>query len=325
MYKKSAITKLFIVFAFLLAVVVLVLLTDQKKGKRTFRSDLFDADTADITSIIIQSGKVHGEALTFVKEASEWMLKSDDKKFHADDNMIHEILRTLNDLKAERVAATDKSRWKEFEVEDSLATKVLVKKGKKTISCIYVGKFSYQMPKNANPYDYYQQPKISTFVRVDNDKIVYVAEGFLSMIFNRSINDYRNQVMIRGNTNDWNRLTFTYPGDSSFTLTKNKGKWIIDGFVVDSSKTAEYLASIASVASPDFVDDLKPASGKPDLSLKIEGNNRISPIVVSAFAADTTHGYLVSSSENEGVFFSGKKSELFNRLFISKKRLMLSR
>jgi len=39
--------------------------------------------------------------------------------------MAKEILRTLNDLKASRVAATNKERWKEFEVDDSLSTRVL--------------------------------------------------------------------------------------------------------------------------------------------------------------------------------------------------------
>ena len=55
MYKKKTLRKLAVFFVILLALVVAVLLMDQKKGKSTFRTDLFEADTADITAIIIRT------------------------------------------------------------------------------------------------------------------------------------------------------------------------------------------------------------------------------------------------------------------------------
>jgi hypothetical protein len=321
MYKKKTIRKLAVFFVFLLALVLVVLLIDQKRGKRTFRTDLFDADTADVTAIIIRTKADRDNPITFEKKKSGWQLKSRSRQFNAESGIVQEMLRTLNDLQATRVAATDKSKWREFEVDDSSATKILVKKGKKLVSTLYLGKFSYQVPKNSNPYDYYnQQPKISTYVKVGDEKQVYVVEGFLSMLFNRSFNDYRDQAIIRSNSNDWTRLTFSYRADSSFAIVKEKGLWSLDGMPVDSVKAAEYLKSIASVSCENFVDDQKPVSGKPDFSLKIEGNNRVTPIIINAFAADSTHGYLIHSSENEGAYFSGKQSGLINRIFIGKKR-----
>ena len=325
MYKKKTIRKLAVFFVILLALVVVVMLIDQKKGKRTFRTDLFEADTADVTAIIIRTKADRDNPITLEKKKSGWQLKSGDRQFNAEPVMVQEMLRTLNDLKATRVAAADEAKWKEFEVDDSSATKIMVKKDKKLVSTLYLGKFSYQMPKNANPYDYYnQQPKISTYVKVGDEKQVYVAEGFLSMIFNRDINDYRNQSIIRSNSNDWTRLTFSYPADSSFIMVKEKGCWAVDGMPVDSVKAAEYLKSVASASSEKFVDDQKPLSGKPDFSLKIEGADRVSPIVISAFATDSTHGYLIQSSENEGSYFSGKQSGLVFRIFVSRDRFFNS-
>lgn len=321
MYKKKTNQKLAVFFFILLAMVVVVLLVDQKKGKRTFRTDLFEADTADVTAIIIRSRADRDNPVILEKKKSGWQLKSGDRQFNAEPFMVQEMLRALHDLKASRVAATDKAKWKEFEVDDSSATKIEVKKDKKLVSTLYLGKFSYQMPKNANPYDYYnQQPKISTYVKVGDEKQVYVAEGFLSMIFNRSINDYRNKAIIRSNSNDWTRLTFSYPADSSFAMVKEKGFWAVDGMPVDSVIAAEYLQFIASASSEKFADDQKPLSGKPDFSLKIEGDNGVNPIVISAFIADSTHGYLIQSSENEGTYFSGKQSGLFYRIFVSRER-----
>jgi hypothetical protein len=323
MYKKKTIQKLTVFFVFLLVLVVVILLIDQKKGKKTFRTDLFEADTADVTSIIIRTKADPDNPVTLEKKKSGWQLKSGDRQFNAEPGMVQEMLRSLNDLHATRVAATDKSRWKEFEVDDSAATKIMVKKDKRIVSTLYLGKFSYQVPKNANPYDYYnRQPKISTYVKVGDEKYVYVAEGFLSMIFNRNINDYRNQTVIRSNSNDWTRLKFSYPADTSFILEKEKWIWSVDGIAVDSARAAKYLESIALVSSENFVDDQKPLSGKPDFSLTIEANNRVTPIIISAFSADSIHGYLIRSSENEGVYFSGKKSGLTDRIFVSRKRFL---
>jgi hypothetical protein len=325
MYKKKTIRTLGVFFAFLLALVVIILLIDQKRGKRTFRTDLFEADTADVTAVIIQAKADKDNPITLEKKKSGWQLKSGNRQFRAEAGMVQEILRTLNDLQATRVAATEKSKWKEFEVDDSSATKIMVKKDKKLVSTLYLGKFSYQMPKSSNPYEsYYRQPKISTYIRVGNEKNVYVAEGFLSMIFNRNINDYRDQTLIRANSGDWTKLAFTYPSDSSFALVKEKGAWSVNGIPVDSAKTAEYLGSIASLSNENFVDDQKPLSGRPDFSLTIEGNNRVNPIVVSAFAADSLHQYLIRSSENEGTYFSGRRSGLMSRVFVSKKRFFNS-
>ncbi|MBN1416013.1 MAG: DUF4340 domain-containing protein [Bacteroidales bacterium] len=323
MYKKLDIKKLSFLFIFLLLLVTLVFLIDQKKGKKTFRTDLFDADTAEITAIIIYPRSDPDKPLTLIRDKSDWVLKSGEKQFSADGGMIREMLRNLNDLKALRIAATDKAKWQEYEVSDSLSTKVQVKKGKKTVSTLYIGRFSYQMPKNTNPYDYYgRQAKISTYVRTGEEESVYVVEGFLSMTFNRSVNDFRNKVIIHSNQNDWNRLTFSYPADSSFTLIKDKGSWSVDGIVIDSAQVYGYLNSIAYVSSEDFVDDQKPVSNRPDYSLKIEGDNMIKPILISAFAADTTLGCLISSSMNEGVYFNGKKSGIPEKIFISKRSFL---
>lgn len=323
MYKKKTIRKLAVFFVILLALVVAVLLVDQKRGKSTFRTDLFEADTADVTAIIIRTRTDRDNPVILEKKKSGWKLKSGDRQFNAEPAMVQEMLRTLHDLKATRVAATDKTKWKEFEVDDSSAVRITVKKDKKLVSTLYLGKFSYQMPKNANPYDYYnQQPKISTYVKVGDEKQVYVAEGFLSMIFNRSFNDYRNQTIIRSNSNDWTRLTFSYPADSSFVMVKEKGYWVMDGIPVDSVNAVEYFKSIASASCENFVDDRKPLSAKPEFTMKIEGYDGFTPIVVSAFAADSTHGYLIQSSENEGTYFSGKQSGLLSRIFVSRTKFL---
>jgi hypothetical protein len=323
MYKRVTISRLAVLFISLLILAAAVFLVDMKKGKKTFRTDLFSADTAQVTGIIIYARADQENPVKLEKADAVWMLKNKDRQFKADSGIVSELLRNLDNLRATRVAATDKSKWKEFEVTDSLATKVLVKKGKKTISTLYIGKFSYQMPKNSNPYDYYnRQPKISTYVRVDDEKNVYVADGFLSMVFNRNINDFRNKAIIRSNRSDWKKLTFSYPADSSFVMVKDSVAWSIGGSAVDSAAAEDFLSSLSWLSSEDFVDDMKPVATLPVYTLKIEGDNMVTPIVVKAFPADTTHQFLISSTLNEGVYFSGKKADLTKKIFVNSNKFI---
>lgn len=324
MYKKLNIKSLVIIFAVLLVLVIIVFYMDSKKGERTFRSNIVDIDTSKVSSIIIYPKSNREEPVEILRKGYLWKIKSKQKLFNADENTVNNILKTMAELKPKRVAAADRSRWEEFEVTDSLATRVKLITGKKTGADIYFGKFSYQQPKNQMAYYYNQQGTMTTYVRIAKDKIVYVVEGYLGMTLNRGLNDFRNKSILRSNKSDWTRLSFAYPADSSFNLVKEGDKWMVDGLLADSGSVADYFNSISWLTSSDFVDDQKPLHAKADLSLKIEGDNFVRPLQVKAFKADTVNRYLITSSLNEGTFFSGAKSKLTEKIFIGKNKFLLS-
>jgi hypothetical protein len=322
MYKKINIKSLIIIFAVLLILAVIIFYMDSRKGERTFRSNIVDTDTSKVTSIVIYPKINREEPIVIQRKGNFWKIKSRQRLFNADENVINNILKTLTELKPKRVAATDKSRWKQFEVTDSLATRVKLITGKKTGADIYFGKFSYQQPKSQMAYYYNQRGTINTYVRIANDKIVYVVEGYLGMTLNRELNDFRNKSILRSNKSDWTRLSFTYPADSSFYLVKEGGKWLVNGIMADSAAVADYFNSISWLSSSDFIDDQKPLHSEPDLSLKIEGDNFVRPIQVKAYKADTINRYLITSSLNEGTFFSGRKSKLTEKIFVGKNKFL---
>ncbi len=323
MYKKLNIKSLVIIFVVLLVIVIIVFYMDSKKGERTFRSNIVDIDTSKVTSIIIYPKSNRREPVEITRKGYEWKIKSRQRLFNADENIVNNILKTMTELKPKRVAAADRSRWEEFEVTDSLATRVQLITGKKTGADIYFGKFSYQQPKNQMAYYYNQQGTINTYVRIAKDKIVYVVEGYLGMTLNRGLNDFRNKTVLRSNKSDWTRLSFIYPADSSFYLVREGGKWMVDGLQADSASVAGYFNSISWLSSSDFVDDQKPLRADADFTLKIEGDNFVKPIQIKAFKADTANRYLISSSLNEGVFFSSAKSKLAEKIFAGKNKFLI--
>lgn len=318
MYRKLNVKTLAVIMAILIAAVIAVYLSDSKKGERSFRAKMIDADTSRITSIVIYPKADMENAIELEKKSGEWRVISGNNTYTADEAMIKNMLTVLAGLKPQRLAATDKSHWGEYDVTDSSATRVKLYTGKKLATCLYVGRFSYQPPKNQNPYNYGQQGTMSTFVRLADEKSVYSVEGFLGMTFGRSVNDFRNKVVIRCSKDDLSRLSFTYPADSSFTLVKEGNQWTADGLVCDSASVATYLNTLSMLTSSDFVDDQSPLNPTADLSLNIEGNNFATPIMVKAFKSDTINRYLISSSLNKGAYFSGKGNNLANKIFVGK-------
>ncbi|MFC2086231.1 DUF4340 domain-containing protein [Bacteroidota bacterium] len=307
-----------IIFVALLAVVVIIRLYESKKGERSFRKDIVNFDVANVSdiSIIPKSG---AEQVNLSKKSAGWIVKNGETSYNADETMVENMMNDLLKLIPKRVAATTKEKWSDFEVTDSLATRVIFKDGNKTLADIFIGKFSYQQPKN----QYQQQGTMTSYVRLADEKIVYAVDGFLSMTYNRDINSFRNKYIIKAKKTDLNKITFNYP-DSSYTMLKENNKWMINGLLADSTSVDKYLSSIATTSNQDFVDNVEIGTlGPAQYSVLIEGDN-FNPIDVKSYnnLLDTANNVLITSTYNRGTVFSGTKSDLMEKIFVGKSKFL---
>lgn len=333
MFSKLNLKWLVGIFVVLLLLVIIVKIressTTAHNRNRNFTSQLANFDSASVTSILITPKtnakakiKAKDNQVRLFKDGTSWKVEGNGKKYNADINLVKSMIGQMLGLRATSIAANGKSKWKEFQLTDSTATHVKFMNGSKTVLNIYLGKFSYKRPAHYNPY-MSQRGSMTSYVRVAGDNKVYGVPGFLAMSFNRQANDLRDRKLISGNRADWKKLSFK-EGNRSFDLINQKGKWTIDGLPTDSAATAKYLTSIQRVYSSDFADASSLKSNEPDYSLDIVSNLKGASVQINAFKADTTNQYLLSSSLNEGTYFSGKKSKLMDKLFISKDKLMTS-
>jgi hypothetical protein len=319
MFRKVNNKILLAVFAILAVIAVIVLIREQKKGERTFRSELFSIDSAAVTSVTIYpKGKATGE-LRLEKTGTGWEVASGQKRYPADSGSVHNLLQSLAHVMPERIAGTDRSSWAEFEITDSLSTHVVVEEGKKITADFRTGKISFSQRSKTQSYGN-RNMDVKSRIRVAGDDRVYVVDGFLSMMFADSPSRYRNRVLFRAEKEQVTRLTFTYPGDSSFILFWQGGRWMAGDRPADSLSTAKYLNSIASTMGSEFAEDdaVLPAF---DFILKIEGNNMPSVDVYGAASAETKKYYLKSNMNPSSVFVSSTP-DLFNRIFAGKRKFL---
>jgi hypothetical protein len=314
MFNKLNSKHLLIVFAVLLGMVLISLIGKNNKKNQSFKSELTDFDTATVTSVSIFP-KSGGDLITLEKKNGRWMVVDKNGSYSADAFQIKNILGSISSMKAIRLAAKGKDRWQEFEVTDSLGTRVKVNSGKKTLADIYIGKFSYKQA-NGNPYMQRQQGTMTSFVRLSAEKNIYAVDGFLSMTFNRSVSEFRNRTISTIDKNSISRIQFSQPNDN-FSIIKNGNIWMIDGLNADSISIANYISGISNLKSGNFLSKNNKPVGTPSHSVSFEFENQSKLVKIDAYYVDSLN-IAIASSENPDTYFDGTKSELFNKIFKTK-------
>lgn len=314
MFRKVNTGILLAVFVGLLAIVVIIQLR-KPQTEKTIDKDVFVFDTAQIGQITIAAEEEGRSDIELDKKAGKWYVIQKDEEYIADQQKIQHLLNTISGLAPKRLAAKNADKWDEYQVTDSLGVRVTLEEGNNTTGFI-IGKFSYEQPQGQSPYQQQQQGIMNTYVRPFNKTEVYVVDGFLRMTFGTEISQYRIKTIINSDKENWTRLTFSYPADSSFLLEKTNNQWMMNGVPVDSNAVTSYFGKIEKLKSTHFLDEDKYQAANATHALKIEGNNMLEPIIIQAVPADSTHQYAIHSSMNEEAWFSGKKAGLFKKLFI---------
>lgn len=319
MLSKLLNTKILIILLAVLAI-VLIVTNLNKKEDRTFRSELVDIDTTRVTKMEIIPKTGSGPTITITKTGDEWDLKAEGKSYKPDASSLRNILVELTRMRTERVAATSKADWAEFEVTDSTATRLKVFAGKKVVADVYLGKFSYSQPSDIQNPQQRQQTRMFTHVRLAGEDAVYVVEGFIKMSIQPNVDSYRAKVLCAAPVNDITRVSFRLP-DDQFTVSLENGIWMLDGQPADSNMTVRYLQKLARLSSSVFIDEVEPQTPSPTHTVKVEGNNMF-PVELKAYPADPENEYIVTSSLVPDAQYSGSNGQLFERTFVGREAFL---
>jgi hypothetical protein len=314
MSKRFDNKKLLFILAGLAVILTLTILVKIPKERASIKTRILEIDSTDVASILLYPREDSGKTIEFNKSRDRWMVKQGDIVSASRKDAVQGIFNELMNLKPKQLAANDKSKWKEFELTDSLATRVEFFNGKgKNIAGLMIGKFNFKQV--ANPYGGYGGGNIqgTTYVRIPGDNEVFAVDGFLTFTFNRKFNEWRDNTFIQTNQGDITRIHFINPGDSSFILAKKDSVWYASDIPADSAATADYLGSLRSVSGQDFKDHFTPSSN-PVYQIQIEGNNLLN-VNIRCYAGEVQDEYILNSSLNPDVYYTSKRSGLFEQLF----------
>jgi hypothetical protein len=286
------------------------------KTETNFDMSLLDVDTSKVAYFSIKPS-TEKEAILFEKKNNKWIISQGGKTAEADENSIKEIYSVLASLKIENIASTDKSKWKDYKLTDSLATKLsLFDKTGNIYKELYIGKFSYRQ--NSMSPGVYGRNNITglSYVRLKNNEKSFIVEGFLPMVFNRRLDDFRNRTITHFDKDSINKITFKHPADSGFVLTKtDSATWLINGKdTADFSKVDTYLKDISTLNGSRFAEANKLSSKVPVHSLTFTDNLQ-NTIQIQFFLAEDSSKYIVKSSQNPSALFEDLNKNFYKRFF----------
>jgi len=308
---------LLLILAVLVVLFVFFQFYHKARTEKTIKTDLVVVDTARVSKILLYPmSEKHAEIL-FQKEGSIWKVSMGKISCNADVNAMQGLLGQLMNIKTQRLASKSKAKWSEYQLSDTTGTRIKVYEGKKLVTDLILGKFTYQQSRNQ--YSMYGGGGVSgtTYVRLAGEEEIYAIDGFVVFSFNQEFKNWRNQLLIRLNKQEVTRLSFKYPGDSSFTAEMHDKKWYSGANLLDSVKITEYLGSLAFKNVSSFDDTFIPVSSST-CQLIIEGSNNMKPINIQAYIKIPGE-YIINSNLNDKSFFTCNNTNLFSEIFKTEK------
>ena len=310
--------RLLYLLAGLIIILILTVIIKIPKEKATIKSKIVELDTSAVSKVILNAKISNGKTVEFNRKNGKWTVMQGSIISATQEGAVQNMFSEVLNMKPQSLAANNKSKWKEFELTDSLATRIIFldKKGK-TLADILIGKFSYKQVDN--PYGGYNgnNVRITSFVRLFSEKEVYAVDGLLPFSFNLKFEDWRDKTFIHSRKNDITAVHFTFPADSSFILGKKDSVWYSGSQRADSLSVASYLNSLNSMNGEHIKDNYRPVEN-PVYQLQAEGNN-LSGFSVKCYKGDGADEYILNSSLNPEVFFSSTKNGIFEKIFKSQR------
>lgn len=295
--------RLLIVFLSLLGVFILSQLFSPKRTTRSFRSDLVQVDTAKVTAMTLYPRSEGHRPLTFVRSERGWTVSNGLLQVEADAGGVRNALIQMLDITPDRLVARRQDAWEDFYVTDSLATRVRLQEGRKTVLDLYIGRFTIQR----------DIEDATSYVRLGGEDEVYETSGLLSLGFDRGFNAWRNRTIVRVEPEQVDRAVFEYPADSGFVLSREVGGWTVDGAPTDSAAVARFLNRLRNLVSQNFVEGVVvPEPGA--FRLRIEGAG-MDPVSVRAQPGSDGTGYVIRSSQNLEATFESERDGIGSDLF----------
>jgi Domain of unknown function (DUF4340) len=298
----------------LLALVALFLLAKVFRSpglESNLRKGLVKVDSSAVTEIRILPSNAREQVVRLFKSGKNWTVEKDNLKFEADTASVKSILEMLSHVDAERMISRKKEKWETFNVGEK-STNVSVYNGSDQIANIHFGKSGFNQ---SSPGGY---GGAYTYVRLSDEDEVYLVDGFYESTFNRTFSDWRNKAFMRLQRDLITKVSFNYPGDSSFVLEKIDSAWLANGRPTEQNKVEAYLGHLAYKNLNTFVDGFNPAVN-PDIIIQAEGAGAVLG-TIEGWKSDS--GWTLHSSLQKEIYFSSSGSTVNAEVLVGLKNFL---
>lgn len=279
---------------------------------RNNRSASFDpvvvaVDTSHIDRIKFIAGGPTQSEFELVRVDSTWEAIQGNIQVQLEPSARKAILTSLASLNANRVVTNDASKYPEFEVDDTQASKVIVWQGQKQVAELAIGGFRFNQ----------QAQTASTYVRKGDKPEVYLIDGFAGLALKARFEQFRNKKIVNSDAADLTALEWMNATGSKQKIQKEDGAWYYAGMeAVDSTSFSAYLGGLVNAQGTTFSDRTSTQGLTLAEKLTLFGNNMNEPTIIRAFhSPDTIAPFLIHSTVNPEALFNSDSSGLYKKVF----------
>lgn len=252
----------------------------EQQEQRSFRELLARVDTAALhTFTLVAPAAQGGTPILFQRDSLGWVAVQEGHSTRAFQRPLNELLEALSDLRPQAVPGSDPTVVQRYALTDSLCSwfqSPQVMDGKP----LRIGSTT-QGP--ATPT--LDAAPIATAVMIEGDPNVYLVPGAFSHIPALTFPDWVPKPMVNGNPANWDRLTFTFPGNVAYAMERQGDIWLVGGKQADQEKVWKYLRALSRYYGMAFADPNDTLAAELVYQLRVDDRTLDAPIFLGIFQA----------------------------------------
>lgn len=232
--KRSTVTLLTVLIVLAIATYFVLRRPGEQSSTGSSGRVLVDYDSSAVDKIEIRSstGTIIAE-----KQEGTWNVTS-PVRFRADSSAIVAILSQGKHIELKDLVSSNPDKQHVFQVDSTGSLVRISEKG--------VERAAFRIGKVSSSFT-------ESYVRLENSNDVYLANGFLSGVFNRQTKDLRDRTIFRADVNTIKQVNFQY-GDTTFTLQFQDTVWRIGKDFATDAAVRGFLSTLANLQADDFID-----------------------------------------------------------------------
>ncbi|PQJ34253.1 hypothetical protein BSZ35_06265 [Salinibacter sp. 10B] len=243
-------------------------------SSEAFQGQLLPVDTSVVQAVRIE--RANEPSVRLEQGDGGWSVVPSDTSvaFPANEEAVRRLLSSLPGLQVDAVVTRQSSKHPRYGVDSTGTAITMLGSGDETLGQLIVGRTRIRRPQSRNQgRSRMRQMRRRrgtpiTYVRSPNRTDVYSIEQSLQSITSRSVEDWRDKVIWNVDRADIQRVDFTFPGDSSFTMRRPSNSdtssavgpstWVAGGDTLASRKATFALRTLSTLEANSFASGVAP-------------------------------------------------------------------
>lgn len=243
--------------------------TPEVAEQRSFRQELLAVDTAALRSFtIIPPSMRPGAPLQFQRDSAGWTVTQGEHSTRAFSRPLNQLFETLVGMRPLSMPGAAPATLERYGLSDTLASTLILQTPQEVT--LRIGTTT----SGEDP---------ATAIMRQGDPNVYLIPGGITWIMNIDFMGWIPKPMVNGDPENWQRITFMFPGAVGYSLERKGEGWLVNGQPADNIRVEKYLYALSRYYGEKLTDPADTLHARLIYRMRVEDRSRKEPITLGIF------------------------------------------